>query len=176
MQILLTETPWLLEAQNEEQEIQDIFCLFDSETMKAEMQSMVQKLERNQNSDGGWPWFSGGKSSNYITEHILIGSARLMESGICQEGNNFLKKSTLKDAARFIDQEVEKDYQKMKKEYPEELKNYQIGSWILHYLYARSFYPEIKNNNESYRFYQEKLITQKITLVHYLKINKINKK
>lgn len=160
MQILLTETPWLLEAQNEEQEIQDIFCLFDSETMKAEMQSMVQKLERNQNSDGGWPWFAGGRSSSYITEHILIGSARLMESGICQEGNNFLKKSTLKDAARFIDQEVEKDYQKMKKEYPEELKNYQIGSWILHYLYARSFYPEIKNNSESYRFYQQKLMTQ----------------
>lgn len=160
MQILLTETPWLLDAQNEEQEIQDIFCLFDNERVTAEAKSMVQKLERNQNSDGGWPWFSGGKSSNYITEHILIGSARLMESGICQEGNNFLKKSTLKDAARFIDQEVEKDYQKMKKEYPEELKNYQIGSWILHYLYARSFYPEIKNNSESYRFYQQKLMTQ----------------
>lgn len=164
MQILLTETPWVFDAQNQEQDIQDIFCLFDRKRMAAEMKSMVNKLENNQNSDGGWPWFRGGRSSLYITNHLLIGAGRLMERGVCQTGNNFLKKSTLTNAVKFADNKVESDFKKMKREYPDDLKNFKMGSGTLHYLYARSFFMSENNSRESYRFYEKKLYEQAMSL------------
>ncbi|MCQ2279746.1 MAG: MG2 domain-containing protein, partial [Bacteroidales bacterium] len=159
-QTLLAETPWVREAFSQEANIQDIFCLFDQKRVTEETKLMVHKLEKGQNSDGGWPWFAGGRSSSYITEHLLIGAGRLVQSGICKEGDNFLKKSTLHNAVKFVDGETERTYQKMKKENSEWLKNYEIHSSDLHFLYARSFYQDVKNNSESYKFYLQKLYEQ----------------
>ena len=164
MQVLLAETPWKMDAQQEEQDIQDIFCLFDEERTRQESAQMVRKIEAGQNSDGGWPWFAGGKSSPYITEHLLIGTGRLVKQGICQYGNAFLKKSAIQKAITFIDNEIEKDYQYQKKHGPKFLTEYTLGSDILHYLYARSFYPETGNNRESYRFYKQHLLKEAATL------------
>lgn len=159
-QTLLAETPWVLDALSQEASIQDIFCLFDQKRITEETKLMVHKLEKGQNADGGWPWFKDGRSSEYITEHLLIGAGRLVESGICKEGDNFLKKSTLREAVKYVDRKSETDYQKMKKGNPEWLKEYKIGSCALHYLYARSFYQDVKNNSESYKFYLSKLYEQ----------------
>lgn len=159
-QTLLAETPWVREALSQEANIQDIFCLFDQKRVAEETKLMVHKLEKGQNSDGGWPWFAGGRSSSYITEHLLIGAGRLVQSGICKEGDNFLKKSTLRDAVKYVDRETEKAYQEMKSKYPEWQKNHQIGSGDLHFLYARSFYQDVKNSSESYKFYLKKLYEQ----------------
>lgn len=164
MQVLLAETPWKMDAQQEEQDIQDIFCLFDEERTRQESAQMVRKIEAGQNSDGGWPWFAGGESSSYITEHLLIGTGRLVKQGICQYGNAFLKKSAIQKAITFIDNEIEKDYQYQKKHWPKFLTEYTLGSDILHYLYARSFYPETNNNRESYRFYKQHLLKEAATL------------
>ena len=164
MQVLLAETPWKMDAQQEEQDIQDIFCLFDEERTRQESAQMVRKIEAGQNSDGGWPWFAGGESSPYITEHLLIGMGRLVKQGICQYGNAFLKKSLIQKAITFIDNEIEKDYQYQKKHWPKFLTEYTLSSDILHYLYARSFYPETGNNRESYRFYKQHLLNEAATL------------
>lgn len=164
MQVLLSETPWVMEAQQEEQDIQDIFCLFDEEQVKRESAEMVRKIENGQNADGGWPWFAGGKSSSYITEHLLIGTGRLVKQGICQYGNAFLKSSSIQKAITFIDNDIEKDYQYQKKHWPKFKEEYTLGSDILHYLYARSFYPKTSNNRESYQFYKQHLLKEAATL------------
>ena len=125
---------------------------------------MVRKIENGQNDDGGWPWFAGGKSSCYITEHLLIGTGRLVKQGICQYGNSFLKNSSIQKAITFIDNDIEKDYQYQKKHWPKFLQEYTLGSDILHYLYARSFYPKTGNNRESYKFYRQCLLKEAATL------------
>ena len=161
-QILLTETPWVTDAMDEDNEIQNINCLFDTENLAEQRKAMVHKLERNQNADGGWNWFSSRyneKSSRYITQHLLIGSGRLMAKGICKAGYNFLSESTLDKAIRFIDEDVEKEYTKMKKENPEWLDIGIVASSELHYLYARSFFLKKKPaKTEAYRFYKNKLV------------------
>ena len=164
MQVLLSETPWVMEAQQEGQDIQDIFCLFDEEQVKRETAEMVRKIENGQNSDGGWPWFAGGKSSCYITEHLLIGTGRLVKQGICQYGVDFLKNRSIQKAISFLDDEIEEDYQYQKKHQPKFLEEYTLGSNILHYLYARSFYPTEKNKQESYQFYKQHLLKEAATL------------
>ena len=161
-QILLEETPWVADAMDEDNEIQNISCLFDKQSITEQRKAMVQKLERNQNADGGWNWFASRpteRSSRYITQHLLIGSGRLMDKGICKAGDNFLKENTLKKAVAFIDDDVQRDYQEMKRKYPEMLKEERIDASDLHYLYARSFFLKKKPaNTEAYKFYKEKLV------------------
>ncbi|MBP5400150.1 MAG: hypothetical protein J6Y35_00800 [Bacteroidales bacterium] len=161
-QILLAETPWVADAMDEDNEIQNIACLFDKQNITEQRKAMVQKLERNQNADGGWNWFASRpneRSSRYITQHLLIGSGRLMDKGICKAGDNFLKENTLKKAVAFIDDDVQRDYQEMKKKYPEQLKEERIDANTLHYLYARSFFLKMKSaNTEAYKFYKGKLV------------------
>ena len=161
-QILLAETPWVADAMDEDNDIQNIACLFDNQNITEQRKAMVQKLERNQNADGGWNWFASRpneRSSRYITQHLLIGSGRLMDKGICKAGDNFLKENTLKKAVAFIDDDVQREYQAMKKSNPERLKEERIDAGTLHYLYARSFFLKMKSaNTEAYKFYKGKLV------------------
>ncbi len=159
MQILLNETPWVADAQQEEYNIRAIARLFDEQQAHQKMDFLVRKLTANQNRDGGWPWFAGGTSNIYITENILIGAGRLTSRNINTD-DHFLASNTLQKAIQYVDEEKEKRYQEWKKKWPESLQRYTLNSSDLHYLYARSLYPDSPNENESYKFYQEELLQQ----------------
>lgn len=159
MQILLNETPWVADAQKEEDNIRSIARLFDEQRAHQKMDILVRKLTANQNRDGGWPWFAGGSSNIYITENILIGAGRLSSRNI-NINDHFLASSTIQKAIEYVDAEKEKRYQEWKKKWPESLQRYTLNSSDLHYLYARSLYPDSPNKNESYHFYQKKLLQQ----------------
>ena len=169
-QILLAETPWVTDAMNEDNEIQNIACLFDRQNIAEQRKAMVQKLERNQNADGGWNWFSSRyneRSNRYITQHLLIGSGRLMSKGVCKAGDNFLKESTLNRAVNFIDRDVEKEYQEYKKMQKKDstLPEPQLTADLLHYLYTRSFFLKRKPaNTDAYQYYKGELMEQAATL------------
>lgn len=161
-QILLAETPWIRDAQDQDNEIQNIFCLFDTKNVDAERKSMVKKITQNQNSDGGWHWFSRDDkypSDRYITQHILIGSGRLIEKNVCNTSDNFLSENTLRKAVNFIDNDIEKEYRELKKANADFAKDNQLHSGIIHYLYARSFYLNSKHpTSEAYKFYEGQLV------------------
>ncbi|MFY8005416.1 MAG: alpha-2-macroglobulin family protein, partial [Chitinophagaceae bacterium] len=40
-------------------------------TDQKEIDLLIQKLQKAQQFDGGWPWWDGGKSNYYVTTHIL---------------------------------------------------------------------------------------------------------
>lgn len=157
-QILLTETPWVNDAQNEEEAMQNIFTLFNQKVVEKNILQAIRKLEFAQNHDGGWPWFSNGRSSSYITEYLLAGAGRLLEKNVVATNNQFLSKSTLNKAVRYIDNELETEYQNLKKHHPELLKETGIDAGTIHYLYTRSFYlKQVKADNESYSYFLKKL-------------------
>lgn len=144
-QLLLEETPWLMDAQRESANRQQVALLFDLQRMAREEKSTCQKLERRQNNDGGWSWFPDGKSSSYITEHIVAGFGHLQQMGI----PTTISKSTLNKAVSFMDQE-ETDY------YLKWIKGKKCNPSNLHYLYARSFYKNRSltgNRLEAYNFF-----------------------
>ncbi|MDR3252722.1 MAG: hypothetical protein LBT35_04060, partial [Tannerella sp.] len=76
-QVMLEETPWVVEAKNETERKQRLGLLFDLNRMSNELSRARNKLKNMQNSDGGFPWFEGSPSSRYITQHILAGMAHL---------------------------------------------------------------------------------------------------
>jgi Bacterial Alpha-2-macroglobulin MG10 domain/Alpha-2-macroglobulin family/MG2 domain len=108
--ILLNETPWVRDAVSETEQRKRIAMLFDRKRMDDEFTESINKLNLMLNSDGGLPWFIGGKSNPYIALHIA--------SGI-QEANfeNEILDQIHARLTAYLDEYFESEYQQMIKEY-----------------------------------------------------------
>ncbi|GIT06326.1 MAG: hypothetical protein CM1200mP29_17370 [Verrucomicrobiota bacterium] len=62
--LLLLETPWVRKAKDESQARRNVGVLFDKNRLDDETKRLLEQLGRTQDDDGGWPWFSGGRTSD----------------------------------------------------------------------------------------------------------------
>ncbi|MGE5682030.1 MAG: alpha-2-macroglobulin family protein [Bacillota bacterium] len=140
--IILEETPWLRDAQNETSLKQNIALLFDVIRLANEKSACGIKLQKAQQADGGWPWFNGMPSSLYITQHIIAGFGHLNKLGILDLKTNAEFDQMLKRAITYCDQEMYLEYKRLIKikDLP---KNFSPGETVFHYLYARSYFPDV---------------------------------
>ena len=145
--ILIQETPWLRDAQSETEQKKRIALLFDLNKMNNELQSAKRKLEQNQMVNGAWPWFKGGRENRYITQHIITGFGHLNKLGVtlsAVEGSQMIQK-----AISYLDTEFIKEYNDIRKYNSKvDLNKDHLSYTQLHYLYMRSFYPEIEKSKE----------------------------
>lgn len=149
--IALEETPWLADAKNEKADKQKIATLFQTSKINASIQNAKRKLENAQRADGGWSWFKGGNySSPYITSLIISGTGHLMTMQIDAP----LSKNCLQKAIAYLDGEMQKWYDDLKKE--NLLKNVNLSYLVLQYLYARTYflasYPVAANHKAMYDY------------------------
>ncbi|MGD1085094.1 MAG: MG2 domain-containing protein [Verrucomicrobiota bacterium] len=79
--VMIEETPWLRQAQNESQARRNVGVLFDSNRLNYETDATLAKLTQMQLDDGRWPWFPGGPGNDYITLYIVTGFGRLRHLG-----------------------------------------------------------------------------------------------
>ncbi|MGA2555027.1 MAG: alpha-2-macroglobulin family protein [Verrucomicrobiota bacterium] len=79
--VMVEETPWLRQAQNESQARRNVGILFDDNRLNDETDATLRKLTEMQNGDGCWPWFPGGPGNDYITLYIVTGFGRLRHLG-----------------------------------------------------------------------------------------------
>lgn len=133
-QALLTETPWVRDAQNETEQRRRISEIFDTDRMESELAIALKKLKQNQKPDGGWGWFNGMESDMYITRYIVAGFGKMRKMGVWKMDAE--TQTMLERAIEFLDEEMVKYYdRKVLKE-----KDY-VPSWTdLHMTYARSFW------------------------------------
>ena len=136
--ILLEETPWVRDAQHEEEQMKRIAVLFDLNKMRNELAATYQKLRQKQSPSGGFPWFEGGKDNVFITTHIVAGFGHLKQMQIPVNAKLAADSEEIPHKAiGFIDAEMEKAWDKFqsdKKRWP--LSGYDGIYW----LYARSYY------------------------------------
>jgi uncharacterized protein YfaS (alpha-2-macroglobulin family) len=78
----LEETPWLQMAQGGKEQASDLINVLDSRIAKAQRESALAKLRKSQTSSGGFPWFSGGPPSPYMTLYLLHGFSKALEFGV----------------------------------------------------------------------------------------------
>nr|WP_294925993.1 TonB-dependent receptor plug domain-containing protein [uncultured Flavobacterium sp.] len=136
--IILAETPWLNDAQNEEEKKKNLALLFDLEKMKTSQKATFDKLKQKQKSSGGFAWFDGSDENEYITRHILAGLGHLSK---LSKNNTSQIDQIAKTAIPFLDHKF-LIYHKAR---TKNLKTTAKLMWVnpyndLHYLYARSFY------------------------------------
>lgn len=139
---LLEETPWVLQSQNESERKRNIGLLFDLVKMSDELKNAEEKLQKNQYSNGGWPWFPGLPESKYITQYIVTGMGHLEKLGIKNIRENQVVFGMLRKAINYIDTRMYEDYERLKfHKIPLELKN--ISYDQIYYLYGRSYFIDI---------------------------------
>lgn len=80
--VALLETPWVLDAKSETEQKHKIGILFDRPRVDAELSRGNKKLEQMQMSDGGFPWFPGGRVNSFITLYIMTGYGRMRHLGV----------------------------------------------------------------------------------------------
>jgi TonB-dependent SusC/RagA subfamily outer membrane receptor len=126
--IILEETPWLLDVENEENQNKKLAMLLDLKSLKESNEQIIKNLEDKILPSGGFPWFSGGNENLFITQHIVAGLGHLDKLF-----PNFNERQTaiIKKAIPYMDAEFLKNNSAKNKIYFDN---------NLQYLYARSFY------------------------------------
>lgn len=76
-QLILEETPWILESKTETEQMQKLARLFDANTMRQSIHQDWNDLKKLQNPDGGFSWYSGYPSSYYTSLYILKNWGRI---------------------------------------------------------------------------------------------------
>lgn len=155
--ILLEETPWVMQAKNETEQKKNIALLFDMLRMKEEASVNLKKLQELQSSNGGFVWFKGGRDDRYITQYILTGVGHLQQLGMLSKANIRGWNNIIYRALDYADQRIKEDYNQLIKR-KADLKKNQLSGTAIQYLYMRSFFKLQKVNTTSrqaYNFYME---------------------
>lgn len=138
--VILAETPWLNDAQSEDEKKKKMALLFDLEKMKTSQQATFDKLKQKQKSSGGFAWFDGSDENEYITRHILAGLGHLEKLSNDDATINRIDEISEKGVP-FIDQKFLEYYKSKTKNLKVTEKLIRINPYSeLHYLYTRSFY------------------------------------
>ena len=130
--ILLQETPWVVDADRETEQKLLLADFFDENTMDGRIEEATKKLRALQNGDGSWSWWPGMRGSFYMTVSIAEMLTRLnVMAGKQQE-----TASMLTAAFRFMGKEIVEDVEEMKKWEKKNGKDYGFPSFkALQYLY-----------------------------------------
>lgn len=153
--ILLEETPWVQNANNETERKKRLATLFDLNRMTYELKRNFEKLEKMQYANGVFPWFDGMPEDRYITQHIVLGMGQLKHLKLIDEKAFPGFNKVMNKAIIYLDSKLENDYRL-------EVNQKQQLYFPLHYLYARS-YSEHKNNNANFNkalnYYLNKIVS-----------------
>jgi len=152
--ILLEETPWVLEAENETEQKQRLSLLFDMNRAKSQKEAALQQLLDQQQESGGWGWFKGFLPDRNMTLAILKGMSQLVELNAIQYDQD--EKEMQMRALSYLDESIRKDYEALKKH--AEWEKAVPSATSIDYLYVRSGYrdiPEPGDAREAIRFYTD---------------------
>ncbi len=111
--VLLEDSPWVLDAKDETEQMQRLSLLFDLNNTKQMTDAAINKLTDLQTNDGGWSWYKGMYPNRAITQYILYGYAKLQEVGHVEYPQQV--KEMQIDALKYIDKQIIEDFANLKK-------------------------------------------------------------
>lgn len=152
--LLLSETPWVIDAKDEGEQRRRIAVLFELNQLQNNQRSLFTELSQRQNPDGGFAWFKGGKSNPWITQNILTQFGHLKRLKIdLTEANALIYK-----AEAYVTTKQIENYRKHLKEAKDKTK-YNLSSSDVYWLYTRTFFSSNKSKeiDDLMHLYQEKL-------------------
>ena len=169
--ILLQETPWVLQAENEEQQKKNLALLFDQTKLEQSFKTIIEKLKQMQHNSGGFPWFKGGNDDRYITQYIVAGIGRLQKLNAVPAQFNDDLMTIANNALAYLDNKIKQDYKDLQKN-KADLKKNNTGAIQIQYLYTKSFFNKVdavKKNSEAYNYYYQQAKQYWADQSHYFK-------
>lgn len=155
--IILAESPWVLEAQTEEQQKERIATLFDLNNIRSNNIAALTRLQELQHANGAWSWYKGMTGSRYVTAYIAELNARLaMLTGEKLTGTAL---SLQQNAFTYLHQSALDEYKEILKAQKEGVKFTGVSGSILQYLYLIAISGEQvpAANKAAYTYYLSKV-------------------
>lgn len=154
--VLLEESPWVRDAQNETEQKKRIALLFDLNKMAYEQKNALDKLQKLQSSNGGFMWFAGMPENRFITQHIIAGLGHLAKLNVIKINDENNLSLIVDKALNYLDDRIKEDYEYIKKYNIDYEKTNHLSYFQIHYLYMRSFFldkPIKQENKKAYEYF-----------------------
>ena len=142
--VMLEETPWYRQAQDEKQARHNVGILFDGNRLNDEAKRNQSRLAEQQYGDGRWPWFPGGRPDEYITLCIATGYGRLRHLGVNVDQAPAVK------AWNSLDGWIDGQYREILRNTAHKDENH-LSPTIALYLYGRSFFLDDRSIDDTHR-------------------------
>lgn len=135
-QLLLEETPWVLESKNEGEQMQKLALLFDVNTMKNSISQDWDDFKKLQNPDGGFSWYPGYPSSYGTSLYILknLGKINSWLKDNVKDYQSADEKVLVAKLIQYVDNEVAKYY--------DVKKDNVWNNWAMDYLDTRNYWEQ----------------------------------
>lgn len=132
--IVLSETPWVMQAENEAANRRNLVALFDVNMQANRRSVLLERLKGMQQADGSFAWFPGMKGNEYITREVaeLLVRLRILtgEKDVDAEADRMSR-----TAWTFLKKKNDLRVADMRKAEAKGLKITFPGEDALHYLY-----------------------------------------
>jgi hypothetical protein len=152
-QVLIEETPWVLQAKTETEQMQALAQLFNLARLAEDQENQLKQLIEWQLPEGGFAWFKGGWTSPYMTNLVLTRIGQLKRLGAITPDMAIRLKPMLLKAVAYLDLVFLTQYEKLvSRKY--DFAKAGINNWHIQYLFMRSFYGDIQiNHTKAQQFY-----------------------
>lgn len=154
--ILLQESPWVMEAETETEQKERLGLLFDLNTINGNNSVAISKLQALQ-KDGAWSWYAGMGGSRYVTRFVLGTFAKLQQ--LTGETLPDDVQSMQKQAFAYLHRQVLNEYNATVESLKKGDKDTGISNMTLDYLYlcALTSEPIPAANKLAYSYYLKKV-------------------
>ena len=141
--LLLSETPWVMDADRERDQQQRLADFFDATLMEDRLSSAIDHLNQLQNVNGSWSWWEGMEGSYFMTVEVSQMLARLQyttgkATAVNATGYDKIVDRMLNKAISYMDAEVVKLVKEMKQAEKKGVKATFPSHKTLQYLYIYS--------------------------------------
>lgn len=131
-QVLLEETPWVLESNSEEEQMQKLALLFDANTMTHSISQDWDELKKLQNPDGSFSWYPGYPGSYSTSLYILKNIGKI--NAWLKRDRDPQQEELVKNLIGYVDGEISR--------YTDPKAQDAWNNWALEYLDARSYWEK----------------------------------
>ena len=142
--LLLEETPWVMNAEQESDQKIALANFFDENTMQNRLNTAIEHLQNLQNPDGSFSWWKGMNGSPAMTAEVMEFLTRL--NMLTGEDDNTVQ--LLNKANQFLSQIVIKEVAEMKRLEKEKKPVYINGYHALQWIYLNAISGRQLNTKE----------------------------
>ncbi len=151
--ILLSESPWAVDAEREKRQRQELTLLFDADKQKEKQKDIFKRLNNLRKPNGAYSWFNGMNESKFITLGVieLLGRLKQLYPDLLSKGEI----AQCHQSLQYLDERMQKEYKDLLKQ---KIKESHLDAEKLQLFYIHTLFPEYQITNEckeSFNFYKK---------------------
>lgn len=144
--LLLNETPWVTDAENETDRKQQLAGYLDANTLAYRRANYIKQLRALQKAVGSFSWWPGMEGSKYMTAYVVETLVRLNKIA----GEQADLKYILSDAFKYLDGCMSTEVVELKKLEKKGVKNLTPSEAACHWLYASALAGRKRTSDMDY--------------------------